>query len=195
MSYYLRVDMTFSEYYQILGLPDKASIDDIKKAYRQKARLYHPDINHSPEAKDLFILATEAYDFLIANHSLASDDNAAYHQAMEDWRKYRQDRSHQRATVYARASYVRFKKTKFYKTTRILDGTSIIISLIVSVLVIFYTITGYIYRLKHPLEDVENPSVVAFILLLTIGMLFFVISLIYLKAYIETSKKHSKKSK
>lgn len=187
--------MTLADYYHILGIPANSSVDEIKKAYRKKARQYHPDINPSPDAKDMFILATEAYEFLIANFDKVTTDDEAYRQAMEDWRKYRQDRSHQRATVYARASYVRFKKTKFYKTTRILDGTSIIISLIVSVLVIFYTITGYIYRLKHPLEDVENPSVVAFILLLTIGMLFFVISLIYLKAYIETSKKHSKKSK
>ena len=47
--------MTLSDYYQILGLPANSSLEDIKKAYRQKARLYHPDINHSPDAKDKFI--------------------------------------------------------------------------------------------------------------------------------------------
>jgi curved DNA-binding protein CbpA len=38
--------MTLADYYQILGLPVNSSINDIKKAYRQKARLYHPDIPH-----------------------------------------------------------------------------------------------------------------------------------------------------
>ncbi len=187
--------MTSSEYYQILGLSSTASIDEIKRAYRQKARMYHPDINNSPEAKDLFILATEAYEFLIANHGLLADDDEAFRQAMDDWRKYRQDRSRMRANAYARASYIRFKKTKFYRTTRILDGTSIIFSLIISIVVIIYTIFGYIYRLKHPLPDDQNPTVLSFIMFLMVGMLFLVVSLIYLKAYIDTSKKGRKKCK
>jgi curved DNA-binding protein CbpA len=181
--------MTFSEYYNILGLPINSSTDQIKKAYRQKARLYHPDVNSSPEAKDLFILATEAYEFLIANQHLRARDDETYRQAMDDWRKYRQDRSHQRADAYARASYVRFKKTKFYRTTRILDATTIFINLLVSVAVIIYTITGYFYRLKHPLPDEEYPSVLLFIMLLLVGMTFFVISIVFLKVWLESSKK------
>jgi len=60
--------MILSEYYNILGLPANSSIEEIKKAYRKKARLYHPDINHQPDAIDKFIRITEAYDFLISNH-------------------------------------------------------------------------------------------------------------------------------
>ncbi len=187
--------MTSSEYYRILGLTSGASLDEIKRAYRRKARMYHPDINNSPEAKDIFIQATEAYEFLIANHDMLAEDDEAFRQAADDWRKYRQDRSHMRAQAYARASYVRFKKTKFYRTTRILDGTSIIIGLIISIVVITYTITGYLYRLKHPLPDDMNPSILSIIMLLMVGMFFFVISLIYLKAYIDTPKKGKKKAK
>ena len=47
--------MTLSDYYEILGIPVNSSLEDVKRAYRKKARLYHPDINPSPEAKDLFI--------------------------------------------------------------------------------------------------------------------------------------------
>jgi hypothetical protein len=185
--------MTATDYYEILGLPAKSTIEEIKKAYRKKARLYHPDINPAPDAKDHFILITEAYEFLIANHEKISTDDKAYNQAMEDWRKYRQDRSRKRATVYARTSYGKFKSTKFYKTTRIFDGTSIIFSFIVSLMVLIYSIYGYTFRLKHPLPGLEKPSVFAFIMLLSLGMIFFVVSYIYLRAYLENSKKRKKK--
>jgi hypothetical protein len=113
---------------------------------------------------------------------------------MEDWRKYRQDRSRKRASVYARSSYGTFKNTNFYKTTRIFDGTTIIFSFAVSIMVLGYTVYGYIFRLKHPIPGLEKPSVFAFIMLLSLGMIFFVVSFIYLRAYQETAKKRKKKS-
>jgi hypothetical protein len=186
--------MTLTDYYKILGLPANSSAEEIKKAYRRKARLYHPDINPSPNAKDLFIGITEAYDFLLANHEKINTDDQAYHQAMEDWRKYRQDRSRKRATGYARSSFGTFKNTKFYKTTRIFDGTTIIFSFVISIMVLIYTVYGYIYRLRHPIPGLEKPSVFLFILLLLPGMIFFVVSFIYLKAYQESSQKRMKKS-
>ncbi len=84
--------MTISDYYEILGLPVNATLEDVKRAYRKKARLYHPDINPAPGAKDLFISATEAYEFLLANFEKIANNEDAYNKAMEDWRKYRQDR-------------------------------------------------------------------------------------------------------
>ena len=186
--------MAINDYYEILGIQSNASIDDIKKAYRKKARLYHPDINPDPDAKDHFISITEAYEFLIANYQKIKTDDQLYQQAMDDWRKYRQDRSRKRASVYARSSYETFKSTKFYKTTRIFDGTSIIFSFIVSIMVLTYTVYGYFFRLKHPIPGLEKPSVFAFIMLLLLGMIFFVVSFIYLRAYQETSKKRKKKS-
>ena len=186
--------MTFKDYYEILGIPSSSSIDEIKKAYRKKARLYHPDINPSPDAKDHFIAITEAYEFLITNHDRIKSDEQVYQEAMEDWRKYRQDRSRKRATVYARSSYTTFKNTKFYRTTRILDGTTIVFSFVVSIIVLVYTIYGYFFRLKHPIPGLEKPSLFAFVMLLILSMIFFVVSFIYLRAYQETSKKQKKKN-
>lgn len=186
--------MTLIDYYNILGLPVNSSVEEIKKAYRKKARLYHPDINPSPEAKDLFISVTEAYEFLISYHENLKNDDQAYHQAMEDWRKYRQDRSRKRASAYARTSYSTFKSTKFYKTTRIFDGTTIILGFVISILVLVCTIFGYFFRLKHPIIGFEKPSVFSFVMLLILGITFFVVSFTFLKAYIETLKKQRKKS-
>ena len=186
--------MTLTDYYEILDLPTNSTIDEIKKAYRKKARLYHPDINPAPDAKDSFISITEAYEFLIANHEKIKSDDQAYQEAMEDWRKYRQDRSRKRATAYARTSYGNFKNTKFYKTTRILDGTTIIASFVVSIIVLIYTVYGYIFRLNHPIPGLEKPTVFVFIILLFPGMIFFVVSFIYLRAFQETSRKRNRKS-
>jgi len=185
--------MTLTDYYALLGLLNNSSLAEIKKAYRKKARLYHPDINPAPDAKDMFISFTEAYEFLIANHEKIRYDDKSYDKAMEDWRKYRQNRSHRRATIYARTPYSKFKDTNFYKTTRIFDGITIVVSFVISIMVLIYTVLGYIIRLRHPDPELGKPSVFAFIMLLFLGMIFFVVSFIYMKAYQESHKRLKKK--
>ena len=102
--------MALADYLRILDLPDDASLEEIKKAYRKQARTFHPDINTSPEAKDKFIEITEAYDFLTANYDRITNNEKEYQEAMEQWRKYRQNRSRQKARTYAQASYIKYKK-------------------------------------------------------------------------------------
>ena len=177
---------TISEYFKILGLPADSSVEEIKKAYRKKARLYHPDINHSPDAKDRFIAATEAYEFLLENHEKIRTSEEEYQRVMQEWYKYRQNRARMRANSYAGKPYRNFKNSRLYKSTKIFDGTTIIFSFAISILVLIYTIYGYIYRLRNPIPGLEPPSVFSFIMLLMLGLTFFVVSFIYLKAYLET---------
>jgi hypothetical protein len=61
-----------ANYYTILGLPQGASKDAVKKAYRRLAMQYHPDKNPSPDAKQKFILLTEAYDGLMEGKKFSS---------------------------------------------------------------------------------------------------------------------------
>lgn len=61
-----------ADYYSILGLPQGASKDAVKKAYRRLAMQYHPDKNPSPDAKQKFILLTEAYDGLMEGKKFSS---------------------------------------------------------------------------------------------------------------------------
>lgn len=53
------------DYYQILGLPRSASVDEIKKAYRRLAKQHHPDVNKgNTEAEEKFKVISEAYNTL-----------------------------------------------------------------------------------------------------------------------------------
>jgi uncharacterized membrane protein (DUF485 family) len=185
--------MLISQYYETLGLPLNSSLEDIKKAYRKKARLYHPDINHLPEAKEMFIKVTEAYDFLMANHEKGQLDDQDYFRIVEEWRKYRQDRSRQRAQYYSRSSFVHFKNSKYYRSTKILNATSVIFTIAIAVTVFVFTILGYILRLRNPVPGTEKTTFFTFIILLTISIILLSVSFISLKAYIDANKKYKKK--
>lgn len=60
------------DYYKILGVPRNATQEEIKRAYRILAKLYHPDVN--PEGAEYFKKVNEAYKVL-SNENLRANYN------------------------------------------------------------------------------------------------------------------------
>ncbi|NPV66387.1 MAG: molecular chaperone DnaJ [Anaerolineae bacterium] len=56
--------MTPRDYYDILGVPRNASTQQIKKAFRQLAQRYHPDVSKEPDAEERFKEINTAYQVL-----------------------------------------------------------------------------------------------------------------------------------
>lgn len=57
--------MAKRDYYDVLGIPKKASDQEIKRAYRKLAKKYHPDTNPGDaRAEQIFKEVTEAYNVL-----------------------------------------------------------------------------------------------------------------------------------
>ena len=50
--------------YEVLGVSKNATDDEIKKAFRRRARELHPDVNKASDAEDQFKELNEAYDVL-----------------------------------------------------------------------------------------------------------------------------------
>ncbi|VDM75242.1 unnamed protein product [Strongylus vulgaris] len=59
------IDILFVDYYRILGVDQQASVESIKAAYHERARLWHPDKNDGSEkSKERFIQLQRAYKVL-----------------------------------------------------------------------------------------------------------------------------------
>ncbi|MGD2063506.1 MAG: DnaJ C-terminal domain-containing protein [Nitrospirota bacterium] len=69
--------MEFKDYYEILGVPQDATQEVIKGAYRRLARKYHPDVSKEAGAEQRFKDVGEAYEVLKDPEKRAAYDQLA----------------------------------------------------------------------------------------------------------------------
>ena len=51
--------------YALLDITANASDEEVKRAFRRKAKIYHPDVNNSRYAQEKFVKIQQAYELLI----------------------------------------------------------------------------------------------------------------------------------
>lgn len=79
--------MEFKDYYKVMGLARDATQDDIKRAHRQLARKFHPDVSKEPDAEKRFKEVGEAYEVLRNPEKRAAYDQlGADYKAGQDFR-------------------------------------------------------------------------------------------------------------
>lgn len=63
-----------TDYYEILEVSKEASKEEIKAAFRKKARTLHPDVNKAPDAEEKFKELGKAYETLMDDNKRATYD-------------------------------------------------------------------------------------------------------------------------
>lgn len=117
--------------YDILGVPNNATEEQIRKAYRIKAKQYHPDINRSPDANHHFIRLKRAYEILSNNstrneynrrRSAAENNPMSSFEAYEAWKQRekakREYEEWKRQQEFLR-NRERFRNSWLYKPTKV----------------------------------------------------------------------------
>lgn len=111
-----------NDYYKVLGVPDSATSDAIKRAFREKAKQYHPDVNRTAGTADRFREVFEAYAFLSDAHKRGAYDQARTAARIRkqtpsaDFREW-QEQARAEAQEYSRMPYEKFMKSALFEVT------------------------------------------------------------------------------
>lgn len=100
------------QYYDTLGIAPGASDEEIKKAYRQLAKKYHPDVNKSLKASTRFVQIHEAYNALTGKNTIQSTstedvwEDEEYELRRKVWEYARQQKIEREKEIQEAASRV-----------------------------------------------------------------------------------------
>lgn len=181
----------YNRYYQKLGLTEGASMEEVKKAFRSKARQYHPDLNKEAGAREKFIEIHEAYEFLLKLLDPKIDRNMSREEQYRQWMKQRREEARKRAAENARKKYEEFRKSKEYKTTNILNAGYNYVTLILGITIVVGSIYGFTEAWVNAKSEIQKPSIPVMIVSVFIGLVFAFVSVINIKVH-QLNKKQNK---
>lgn len=168
-------------YYQILGIDSGASEEEIRKAFRARAKEFHPDVNPDPEAHRRFMECQQAYSFLMDHTQRYNYDamlNAEKISAAELQRRemvYKLWVEHQQRKARTRTAMeaVRYDAHGNPLTRKIWRGVNLIYNisfLLLFLSVILIPIYNYSIDLKRPEHLQRSP--IYFLVPMVVGIVF-----------------------
>lgn len=137
--------------YELLEIPSTASREEIKKAYKKKVKLYHPDVNRQANAHVHFLLIQQAYQTLIDPHTrLLYDQKLAQGQSYiltyAEWKKMQEEK--QMAQLVEEERLFQEKRKEFQKKKGlIILHIGLYIALILSYILATALVIGVAYVL------------------------------------------------
>lgn len=174
-------------YFDILQLPETATKEDIKSAYRKRAKQYHPDKNKEANAAEMFIRINEAYEFLMDDsrrkyysarrkQTMSREEELRREHVYREWVK-QQEAARQRARQHAQLRYEEFANSPVYKTANAVNKYSNYVFLVLGIIMMITPIFWYISDKEQLIEHERTvgslvmPGVIG--LCFTYGLWFF----------------------
>jgi hypothetical protein len=191
--YYFHLIITFGKtsfslipdkYYTLLGLSPGADVTEVRKAYRAKVKLCHPDIAPVTNGTRLFIELTEAYEFLLSalreKNEVSSDEEIEepfliFEASMQDLVREEMEKLRRMAKEEARRKYRAYQQSKEYQINKFLGRAFDMLFQLLGVVVIISALTG-LYQ-QYQLPDFSYLSAVAAFLVVIVGLIMILFPL------------------
>ncbi len=172
-----------ASYYQILGVNQDATREQIRRAFRLKAKKYHPDINNSADAKADFQKLNEAHQVLIDPTKRRLYDIRLKHGIIVTKVHYRPASARPRPETYKRGvRYAKRKPSEPEAVEQIFDKVLFVLLLVMGL----YGILFGAYRLFiNPPKNDDIDPMHGFLL----GIVFTLLLLLFNKSLLGRKKK------
>ena len=180
--------MDFQFYYKILGIPETAGLEQLKKAYREKVKLYHPDVSVLPNAQELFISLTEAYEILLRQLTIKKEIRESrreteyspeFDEFQKQWLKEQMEWIRQRARAQSKMKFEEFKKTPTFRATKALSKLADYLIFGFGFIMIFLAFFG-IYQ-QHRAGKLDAINIIAVFCVCIVGTTIIYYSLYQIK--------------
>lgn len=175
----------YTQYYDILGIKTESTLSEIKAAFREKAKLFHPDRNPDPEAGDKFIAINEAYTFLLRLRSGIADAPAYEtpdpNEIYREWLKEERKKARKRAAERAKMRFEEYRRSPIYKTTsklnHLMDSLIIVFACFIILAGAFGLYTQGLYVIENGEEVLNVRGIFLEFTLTVIAILFIAVAL------------------